>query len=489
MSFLDDLRSILVSKQPYVAVATREPERLEALLADQARAQGRPFVRVPLTAPEPDVNQRALHAWLDRLPQLPGGAWAWLPDALGHLSSPGTRRRLLEAEAGLASRGVVLFLPAEFDRVPPELAGRVATLAFPLPDLAERRTLLTAVPGPAGLPWEPSTLDGLAALLAGLTAAELTRVAARVAAADASEAPLAEARRLKADLVRRTRSLEVRYPDETLARVGGLDLLKGWLTRRKQAFRPEARAFGLPEPRGLFLFGVQGCGKSLAAKVSSSVFDLPLLRLDFTALFGAEAAPEAGLADVLATCDAMAPVILWIDEIDKLFSSAGAGDTASLARVLAGFLTWMQERRAPVFVVATANAVDRLPPELLRKGRFDDIFFLDLPGVFEREEILRIHLGLRGRDPAAFDVTALARRAAFFSGAELEQVVVGGLYRAFEAGRDLQQADLDAEVAATVPLYATAEETVKGLREFARTRARAATSATDVLDLFRRGTK
>jgi SpoVK/Ycf46/Vps4 family AAA+-type ATPase len=257
--------------------------------------------------------------------------------------------------------------------------------------------------------------------------------------------------------------------------------------RRKRAFLPEARRFGLPEPRGLFLFGVQGCGKSLAAKVLSSVFEVPLLRLDFMALFGSGASPEAGLGEVLSTCDAMAPVVLWIDEIDKLFATSGTADAQALARVLAGFLTWMQERRTPVFVVATANAVERLPPELLRKGRFDDIFFLDLPGVFEREEILRIHLAHRARDPQAFDVTALARRAANFSGAELEQVIVGGLYRAFEAGRDLVGADLDAEIAATVPLYTTSEASVKALREFARTRARPATSATDVLDLFRRG--
>lgn len=410
-----------------------------------------------------------------------------LPDGLRHLAAPGTRRRLLDLEPVLVARRIVLFFPAEFEGVPDELLGRVPSLAFPLPDEALRRELVAASPGPGEAPWEPEVVEGLTSLLAGLTASEITHLVARVAQANGPrETLLAEARRLKAELVRRTRSLEVRYPAETLDDVGGLDLLKGWLLRRKRAFLPEARAFGLPEPRGLFLFGVQGCGKSLAAKVLSSVFELPLLRLDFVTLFGGQAPPEAGLHDVLATCDAMAPVVLWIDEVDKLFASSGGGDAASLARVLAGFLTWMQERRAPVFVVATANAVDRLPPELLRKGRFDDVFFLDLPGVFEREEILRIHLRRRGRDPQGFDVTALARKAGFFSGAELEQVVIGGLYRAFEAGRDLTEADLDAEVTATVPLYATAEETVKHLREFARTRARPATSATDVLDLFRR---
>lgn len=487
MTFLDDLLSTLSSGIPFLAISTREPERLEALLATEAGSAGRVFERVAPAAPDDDANHRALHTWLDHVSQVPDGAWVSLPDGLRHLTSPGTRRRLLDLEPVLLRRGIVLFFPAQFEGVPDELTGRVPCLDFPLPDEALRRELLAACPGPGDAPWEPEVVEVLAGLLAGLTAAEVARLATRVArTAGPREVLLAEARRLKAELVRRTRSLEVRYPGETLDDVGGLDLLKGWLVRRKRAFLPEARAFGLPEPRGLFLFGVQGCGKSLAAKVLSSVFELPLLRLDFVALFGSDTSPEAGLHDVLATCDAMAPVVLWIDEIDKLFASTGGGDGASLARVFAGFLTWMQERRSPVFVVATANAVDRLPPELLRKGRFDDIFFLDLPGVFEREEILRIHLRRRGRDPLGFDVTALARRAGFFSGAELEQVVIGGLYRAFEAGRDLVQDDLDAEVTATIPLYATAEETVKGLREFARTRARPATSATDVLDLFRR---
>ncbi len=440
-----------------------------------------------LTGADEAINRRTLHAWLDHAAQVPDGAWVLMPDVLGYLAASGTRRRLLDLEPTLRARGIAVLFPAEFGGVPEALAGRIASLDFPLPDEAERRALLAAVPGPNGAPWEAEVLEALAALLAGLTAAELERVATRVARrGGARDAVVEETRRLKADLVRRTRSLEVRYPAETLSDVGGLDLLKGWLVRRKRAFLPEARRFGLPEPRGLFLFGVQGCGKSLAAKVLSSVFELPLLRLDFMALFGSGASPEAGLGEVLRTCDAMAPVVLWIDEIDKLFTGSGAADAQALARVLAGFLTWMQERRTPVFVVATANAVERLPPELLRKGRFDDIFFLDLPGVFEREEILRIHLARRARDPQAFDVTALSRRAAYFSGAELEQVVVGGLYRAFEAGRDLEGADLDAEIAATVPLYTTAEASVKALREFARTRARPATSATDVLDLFRR---
>lgn len=457
------------------------------MLATHARQAGRALERVVLTGADDATNRRSLHAWLDHVAQVPDGAWVLMPDVLAYLAAPGTRRRLLDLEPTLRARGIAVLFPAEFDRVPEALAGRIASLDFPLPDEAERRTLLAAVPGPNDAPWEPETLEALAALLAGLTAAELERVALRVALrGGVPDVMLGEARRLKADLVRRTRSLEVRYPAETLSDVGGLDLLKGWLVRRKRAFLPEARRFGLPEPRGLFLFGVQGCGKSLAAKVLSSVFEVPLLRLDFMALFGSGASPEAGLGEVLSTCDAMAPVVLWIDEIDKLFATSGAADAQALARVLAGFLTWMQERRTPVFVVATANAVERLPPELLRKGRFDDIFFLDLPGVFEREEILRIHLAHRARDPRAFDVTALARRAANFSGAELEQVIVGGLYRAFEAGRDLVGADLDAEIAATVPLYTTAEASVKALREFARTRARPATSATDVLDLFRR---
>ena len=403
-----------------------------------------------------------------------------MEDGLFHLRERASLRRTLSVTATLRGRRAAVVLLAGLDPFPQALAGLVRPLRLPVPGEAERAAIVAAQMDTA----DAAIVARVAALLAGLTEPEIEQVV-REAMIDRGSDLLAALRHRKVEVVHRTRYLEILSAESTLDRIGGLDLLKRWLLQRRRAFHPDARRFGLPEPKGLFLLGVQGCGKSLVARITANVLELPLVRLDFAGLFAADGPPERGMREMLTACDTLAPVVLWIDEIDKLFS-AGRGEDLSLSRVLAAFLTWLQERRAPVFVVATANAVDGLPPELLRKGRFDELFFVDLPGVLERREILRIHLAARGRDPARFDLAAMARAAEYFSGAELEQAVIGALFRAFEAERELGPADLEAELEATVPLYATSERSIRGLREFARDRTRPATSSTDVLDLFRR---
>jgi len=276
--------------------------------------------------------------------------------------------------------------------------------------------------------------------------------------------------------------MEIVADEVPLDRVGGLDELKRWLDERRLAFSRGARDFGLPPPRGLLLMGVQGCGKSLAAKAIARFWSLPEVRLDLGLIVG-HPYPEALLRQATRIAEAMAPVVLWVDEIEKGFGTEAAG----ARRLLGGFVTWLQEKREPVFVVATANEVEALPPELPRKGRFDEIFFFDLPNAHERVEIARIHLAARGRDPARFDLEALARKTDRFSGSELEQVVLSALYAAFSAGRELEQADLLAAAAETVPLATTYEDRIKALREWARTRARPATLDRRKLDAFRTG--
>jgi hypothetical protein len=476
-------------------VSTREPRRLREVLAGAAREAGLAFQELTVVGAD-QASARAEFA--RRLEQVLGAedgepGLVLVQDAFHYLDCRPLLRRVLEGLPALRAARRHLVLVAELDRFPEELSGVVRRLRFPLPSVEERLALLEAAAGARGRVLPTGALERSATLLSGLAAEEAQAVFAE--AMTALEAGAAEdlpalVKDLKVEAVRRTRYLDLAWPTDTLSDLGGLDLLKDWLRHRTRAFQPEARRFGLPEPRGVLLVGVQGCGKSLAAKVMASVFGLPLVRLDSVALFAGDAPPEQGIREILDTCDNLAPVILWIDELDKLFFSLGSGgagaDQGTLSRVFAAFLTWMQERRSAVFVAATANAVDRLPPELLRKGRFDEIFFVDLPGVLEREEILRIHLTRRGRQPGSFDLPDLARRACYFSGAELEQVVVGGLYRAFDANRELEQADLKAEIEATVPLYLTAEDAIKELRDFCRTRARRATSQTDMLDLFRR---
>ena len=270
--------------------------------------------------------------------------------------------------------------------------------------------------------------------------------------------------------------------------LGGLEGFKAWMAERALAFAPDARRFGLPAPRGVLLLGVQGCGKSLASKVAATQLGVPLVRLDLPRVLGAGEGAEENLARALEAAEVNAPMALWVDEIEKAFAGSGPGQggDARAARLLGAFSTWLQERRRPVFVVATANDVTRLPPELLRRGRFDELFFVDLPDLEARKAILAVHLRRRGRDPERFDLQALAQLCADYSGAELEQVVVGGLHRAYALGRELETQDLRRVAQDLVPLYRTYEENIKALREWARGRARTAGREGAVVELFRR---
>jgi hypothetical protein len=273
--------------------------------------------------------------------------------------------------------------------------------------------------------------------------------------------------------------------------VGGLETFKAWLFERAQAMAPDAHRFGLSPPRGVLLVGVQGCGKSLSAKCAAAQLGVPLLRLDLPRVLGAGAhgrSAEESLARALEAAESVSPVALWVDEIEKGFagSATGTGTDSRASRLLGAFSTWLQERKSAVFVVATANDVTSLPPELLRRGRFDELFFVDLPDVRARRTILSVHLRRRTRDPADYDVPALATRCEHFSGAELEQVVIGGLHRAFAAGRELETSDMRYVAEEMVPLYETYEEQIKALREWAIGRCRTAGRQDAVVDLFRR---
>ncbi|MFB6352085.1 MAG: AAA family ATPase, partial [Bradymonadaceae bacterium] len=322
----------------------------------------------------------------------------------------------------------------------------------------------------------------------GLTAREAYRAFHRVrqqyhealdrnALFDAEQAILSEKKRM----IGQSDVLEYHTLDYGLDDVGGLDILKEWLEERRHAFGDRARNYGLPMPKGLLLIGVQGCGKSLTAKAVARHWGLPLLRLDLGQVFDGRRSPEEALGSAIDTCEAIAPCVLWTDEIEKGF--AGDGDGRS-DRVLGSLLTWQQEKTEPVFLVATANEVEALPPELLRKGRFDEIFFIDLPGRHEREEILRIHLTQRGRAFSDEVVEELATKAEYFSGAELEQIVVSAMYTAFADDREVSEEDLMYACRETVPLYRTYEEEIKALREWAQGRARSASHERELLDFF-----
>jgi SpoVK/Ycf46/Vps4 family AAA+-type ATPase len=282
----------------------------------------------------------------------------------------------------------------------------------------------------------------------------------------------------KQQIIRKSGLLEYYETQEKLENVAGLEKLKDWLVKRGLAFSERAAEFGLPAPRGVLLLGVQGCGKSMCAKAASSLWKLPLLRLDIGRMFGSlVGSSEENMRRAIHTAESIAPAVLWVDEIDKAFGGAansGGSDGGTGARVFGTFLTWLSEKTSPVFVIATANDISQLPPELLRKGRLDEIFFVDLPTERERKEVFRIHLARRGRKPDRFDIDDLAKRCDGFSGAEIEEAIISALYDAFSRQAELDQETLRNALAETVPLSKTMSEDLGRLRNWAHGRARPA---------------
>src|SRR6185436_3623917 len=260
----------------------------------------------------------------------------------------------------------------------------------------------------------------------------------------------------KQQIIRKSGLLEYYAATENFAHVGGLSVLKTWLNKRAVAFGSEARAFGLPAPKGILMLGVQGCGKSLCAKAVSNQWQLPLLRFDMGRMFGSfVGSSEENVRRAISVAESVAPAILWVDEIDKAFAGSqgsGMSDGGTTARVFGTFLTWLSEKKAPVFVVATANDISQLPPELLRKGRLDEIFFVDLPSDKEREDVFCIHFRKRNRDPANFDLPTLVQSSANFSGAEVEEAIISALYDAFAGREELNTGHVLTALSETVPL-------------------------------------
>ncbi len=279
----------------------------------------------------------------------------------------------------------------------------------------------------------------------------------------------------KKQLIMKENVLEYHPQRFTLDDLGGLDNLKNWLKKRKRAFSKEAQAFGLERPRGFLAMGISGCGKSLAAKITASLWNLPLFRLDMNLVYaGVGGSPELVFSRALKTMDSVAPAILWLDEIESGISDKQS-DSAS-SRILGYFLTWMQEHDSEIFITATANRIDLLPAELLRRGRFDQLFFIDLPTRIEREEIFSIHLAMKGNDLSKFNIPQLAQITKGWSGSEIEQVIISAMYEAFNRNEKLTEDDLLIIFGSSVPLSTTMEEQIKHIRSWAHNRAVRASS-------------
>ncbi|MBW2260450.1 MAG: AAA family ATPase [Deltaproteobacteria bacterium] len=472
MSWTEEILSMLGAGFPLVQLVSYEETRVERELADAAEAAGVQLVSTSTTAdPLETLVQAESHE---------GPCIVLVKDLHPHFSNHQVIRRIRDLVPLLSDRRVLLALLSPLPELPTELVHDAVMVDVPLPDLGMLERLAGAAAQKAGA--GDAQVGEVASALRGLTLEEARRVLAKLLVVHGVGALESPARVLeeKKRLVRTVGALTIVEPDRSLDDLGGADELKRWLDERTRAFSEEARQFGLPAPRGLLLAGVQGCGKSLASRAIASYWSLPLARLDMGLLMGL-ASPEAALHEVFKVVEAMSPAVLWIDEIEKVLQVDMRG---AAGRILGSFVTWLSEKQTPVFTVATANDVDLLPAELARKGRFDEIFFFDLPDGRDRAEIFSIHLEQRGSDPSTFDTEALASSTDHYSGSEIEQVVVGALYRAFAAGRPLEARDLQVAVSETVPLYKTYEERIKALREWARGRARPAALERRRLDLF-----
>jgi hypothetical protein len=496
VSVPEEIAELWSAGTPILYLVTSEEERAVGLCQAAAASFDAPALvwsaSRGLEGGAPSAKDPA--AFLDALARTPAPVLAVALDLHLALRDPLVARRLRDLLPRLAGEGRCLAVVAPRLEVPEGLAAEVAVVRLPLPDDVELAALFEAVQAGLAHPHKPPPVAPEVrhrALVAarGLSETQARRAFTRALRRDpalghAGASIIAEE---KKRLLSRDLGLELVESPERPEDVGGLSGFKAWMEERALAFDPDASRFGLPPPRGVLLVGVQGCGKSLAAKAAAARLGVPILRLDLPRVLGASAAEES-LHRALEAAEALAPVALWVDEIEKGFAGSSPSDGADprAARLLGAFSTWLQERRGPVFVVATANDVSRLPPELLRRGRFDELFFVDLPDVESRREILSLHLHRRGRDPESVDVAAIAELCADFSGAELEQVVVGALHRAYALGRDVETGDLRRVAQDVVPLFKTYEEQIKALREWARGRARVAGRAGAVVDLFRR---
>jgi len=412
-----------------------------------------------------------------------------LRDLHAFQKNPEVVRLLRDLARNLKETLKTVFMISPLLQIPPELDKEVAVVEYPLPELAEIGQILdrvmSMVPGrqsPQGQEREHIIEAAL-----GLTADEAENVFAKSLVQTGTfdiDVILSEKERI----VRKSGVLEFFRTQEKMDNIGGLDQLKSWLRKRQAAFSEEARKFGLPRPKGILMVGIPGGGKSLTAKAVGASWRLPLLRLDVGKVFaGIVGSSEENMRRAIQMAEAVAPSILWVDELEKGFSGTGSSnqsDAGTAARVFGSFITWLQEKTTPVFVIATANNVDELPPEMMRKGRFDEIFFVDLPSPPERREIFDIHVKRRGRDPGAFNLDLLAEKSEGMTGAEIEQAVVSALFDEYDkngVNGVLTSEGIVHSLGETVPLSRTMKEKIAALRTWCKTRARPASSlwATD----------
>jgi AAA+ superfamily predicted ATPase len=395
------------------------------------------------------------------------------------------RRKLrsLSQKMKFTKKSVMILTPSQ--RVPDELKDEVVIETVPLPDTDDLQEVLKQLAKTSGvrINLTPLGQEKLVQAAIGLTASQAQRVFAKAIVSDGvlDDTDIDLVTEEKKQIIRESEALEFFSVTETLDNVGGLKVLKEWLRLRERAFSSRARDYGLPMPKGIALLGIPGTGKSLTAKMIGGIWRLPLLRLDVGALFGSLVGEsEERTRRALHLAETIAPCVLWIDEMEKALAHGGL-DSGTSTRVFGSILTWMQEKKAPVFVVATANDISSMPPELLRRGRFDEVFFLDLPTEEERLAIFSVHLRKRRRLPEDFELERLAAASEGYTGAEIEQAIIDAMYIGFNDGeREFTTEDILRSIAHQVPLSVSQREVINYLREWLRDGRAQSASFTEV---------
>lgn len=481
MSFAEELELLLRARYPLIYIPTLEEERLEMAIASSAQSMGNRTLYIwdfvdgyqdhPNYTGFAKRNPLQALELLEKLPEQATGIFI-LRDFQRFLEDISISRKLRNLARSLKSQPKNIIILSSGLNIPSELTEVLTVVDFPLPTATEINAEIQRLVITTGQSLNNELLNELVRSAQGLSLERIRRVLSLCLAAHGSIEPsdveliLAE----KRQSIRQTQILDFYPATEEISDIGGLDNLKNWLLRRGGSFSEQARAYGLPHPRGLLLVGIQGTGKSLTAKAIAHHWHLPLLRLDVGRLFaGLVGESESRTRQMINLAEALAPCILWIDEIDKAFAGIdGKGDGGTTSRVFGTFITWLAEKKSPVFVVATANNIKSLPAEMLRKGRFDEIFFVGLPNQGEREAIFTVHLNrLRPHKIREYDIKRLAYETPDFSGAEIEQSLIEAMHLGFSQNRDFTTEDILIAVSQIIPLARTAKEEIEFLQQWA----------------------
>ncbi|MEM9451250.1 MAG: AAA family ATPase [Cyanobacteria bacterium P01_E01_bin.6] len=481
MAFTDEFELFLRARYPVLYIATLEEERVEAAIAECAQRQGNRSVYIwdfvegyqgnPNDAGFGRRNPLQALEFVEKISSTSASIFV-LRDFHRFLDDIAIARKLRNLSRSLKSQPKNIVILSPQIQVPSDLSEVLTILEFPLPSIDDIKVELERLLAGLGTQLNDRIRDELVRSCQGLSIERIRRVIARAIAthgtvdADDIELVLEE----KRQTIRQTQILDFYPTEEQISDIGGLDNLKEWLLRRGSSFSEKARRYGIPYPRGLMLAGIQGTGKSLTAKAIAHHWHLPLLRLDVGRLFaGLVGESESRTRQMIQLSEALAPCVLWVDEIDKAFSGfEGKGDSGTTSRVFGTFITWLAEKKSSVFVVATANNIQALPPEMLRRGRFDEIFFVGLPTQDERRAIFSVHLSrIRPHNLDGYDLDRLAYETPDFSGAEIEQMIIEAMHIAFSQERDFTTEDILEAASQTVPLARTTQEQIQALQQWA----------------------